>query len=277
VDNVVWYVGFRIFGTSPEVETYDQIKCAKRQLSLPAELRVLNVPSPRIDIEHAHYASFNASLIIDCESESLGPLYGIIRREVRNVATSTSPWAVQLRASYATISGTCGFSDVDLAVFATTLDQDLTDYVSPDVKIISSFASSFASSPSALALHIICLQVPTPYALSRPSDTKGHLKRGMSRTFKSRVFFISWLSMVLHPRIMCVLFQEPAVGLWLYFLLRMNLASASPLDSLQPEPSNFSRLCAVWLCMLLVFSSHHLPKFSVLISFSCNPNKFAKA
>jgi hypothetical protein len=114
---------------------------------------VLNVPSPRIDIEHAHYASFNATLanlIIDCESESVSPLYGIIRREVHNVATSTLPWAVQLRASYATISRTCGFSDVDLAVSATTLDHDLTDYVSSDVKIIPSFAAS----PAALALHI---------------------------------------------------------------------------------------------------------------------------
>jgi hypothetical protein len=58
----------------------------------------LNVPSLELDAAPAHYASFTATpanLITDYESESLGPMYGLIRQELLNVATSTLPWAVQ--------------------------------------------------------------------------------------------------------------------------------------------------------------------------------------
>jgi hypothetical protein len=82
---------------------FDQLSCVKRQLSLPAEFGGLDIPSLKLDDEPAHYASFTATLanlIIDYDSESLGPMYGLIRRELVNVATSTLPWAVKLRSSY---------------------------------------------------------------------------------------------------------------------------------------------------------------------------------
>jgi hypothetical protein len=81
------------------------------------------------------------------------------------------PWAVRFRPFYATISRACGFSDDDLAVPATTLDQDFSMYVGDDVE----FAPSPAASPDALAPRMTYLQVPIPYAPTRPSDTKGHM------------------------------------------------------------------------------------------------------
>jgi hypothetical protein len=110
-DSVVWYAIFRIFEfrvfetlkpqTPLEVYTHDQMNCATRHFPLPAEFGGLDVPSFAIDVEPTHYASFDATLaihIIDCKSESLGPLYGIIRRRLHDVATSTLPWAVQFQA-----------------------------------------------------------------------------------------------------------------------------------------------------------------------------------
>jgi hypothetical protein len=101
------------------------VNCAKRQLSLPAEFGGLNVPSLELDIELAHYASFIATLanlISDYESESLGPMYSLIRHEELNVATSTLPSAVQLRSSSDTISTMGGFSESDLVVLTNTLN-----------------------------------------------------------------------------------------------------------------------------------------------------------
>jgi hypothetical protein len=84
--------------TRADVHTLDQLNCAKLKLSLPAEFGgLVNVPSLELDVEPAHYASFTAtlaSMIIDYEYESLGPLYGLIRHELPNLATSTLPWAV---------------------------------------------------------------------------------------------------------------------------------------------------------------------------------------
>jgi hypothetical protein len=37
-------------------------------------------------------------------------------------------------------------------------------------------------------IYIFQFQVPTPYVVTRRSDTKGHLQRGTSRTLKARVF-----------------------------------------------------------------------------------------
>jgi hypothetical protein len=67
---------------------------------------------------------------------------------------------------------------------ATTLDQDLSDDVGPNAE----FVPSHAASPAALAPRMICLQVPTLDAPTRPSDAKGHLQRGLSRTLKARAF-----------------------------------------------------------------------------------------
>jgi hypothetical protein len=132
-------------GVSLDAQTLDQLNCAKRQLSLPAEFGVLNVPSLELDAEHAHYASFTAifaNLIIDYESESLGPLYGLIRQELLNFATSPLPWAVQLRNLYDSISTTGGFSESDLVVSTNTLNQNLSDYAGPDVELVVSMVNN---------------------------------------------------------------------------------------------------------------------------------------
>jgi hypothetical protein len=50
-----------------------------------------------------------------------------------------------------------------------------TDDVGPDAE----FVPSPAASPAALAPRMTCLKIPTPDALKRPSDTKGHLQRGI--------------------------------------------------------------------------------------------------
>jgi hypothetical protein len=81
-DRAVRAAVYRILGVSQDAQTLNQLNCAKRQLSLPAEFGGLNVPSLELDAEPAHYASFTvtlANLITDYESESLGPLFGLIR------------------------------------------------------------------------------------------------------------------------------------------------------------------------------------------------------
>jgi hypothetical protein len=88
---------YRILGVSHDVQTLGQLNCAQPRLSLPAEFVGLNAPSLELDVEHAHYVSFTATLanmINDCEPELLGHLYGLIRQELMNVVISTLPWGV---------------------------------------------------------------------------------------------------------------------------------------------------------------------------------------
>jgi hypothetical protein len=108
-------------------------------------------------------------MIIDYESESLGPLYGLIRQELLNVATSTLPWAVQLRDLYDSISTMGGFSESDLVVLTNTLNQYLSDYVGPDVELVVSPVNN-AVAP---ATQLTCLQPPTPDALTRLEHSGG--------------------------------------------------------------------------------------------------------
>jgi hypothetical protein len=92
VDRAVRNAVYRILGNSQDVPTLDQLNCTKRQLSLPAEFRGLNVPALELDAKNAHYASFTATLanlITHDESESLGHMYNLIRQELLNVDTST--------------------------------------------------------------------------------------------------------------------------------------------------------------------------------------------
>jgi hypothetical protein len=81
-DRAVRTVVHRILGVFQDVQTLDKLNCAKRQLSLAAEVGGLsNVRSLELDVEPAHYAPVTATLanaIIDYESESLGPMYGLI-------------------------------------------------------------------------------------------------------------------------------------------------------------------------------------------------------
>jgi hypothetical protein len=58
-------------------------------------------------------------------------MYGLVLQKLLNVATSTLPWAVQLRTPYDAISTMGGFSESDLAVLSNTLNQHLSDYVGP--------------------------------------------------------------------------------------------------------------------------------------------------
>jgi hypothetical protein len=125
-DRAVRNTLYRILGVSHDVQTLDKLTCTKRKLFLPAEFCGLNVPSLELDAELAHYASFTGTLvnlIIDYESESLGHMYGLIRQELLNVATSILPWAVQLRGSCDMISTLGGFSELDLVVLTNKLDQ----------------------------------------------------------------------------------------------------------------------------------------------------------
>jgi hypothetical protein len=147
----------------------------------------INVPSFELDAELAHYASFTATLvnmISDHESESLGPLYGLIRQELLNVATSTLPWAVQLRNSYDSISTMGGFSESDLVVLTNTLNKDHSDYAGPDVELVVSPVSN-AVAP---ATQLTCLQLPTPDALTRLGDSGGHIQGGISRILCARAY-----------------------------------------------------------------------------------------
>jgi hypothetical protein len=54
--------------------------------------------------------------------------------------------------------------------------------VGHDVELVPSHVAS----PVAMAPRMTSLQVVTPDALTHPSDTKGHLLRGISRTLKAR-------------------------------------------------------------------------------------------
>jgi hypothetical protein len=126
----------RILGVSHDVQTLDKLNCANHQLSLPAGFGGLNVPSLELDAAIAHYASFTATLanlVTDYEIKWLGPMYGLIRQELLNVATSTLPWAVQLCSSYDTISTMGGFSESVIEVLSYPINQDVSDYVGPDI------------------------------------------------------------------------------------------------------------------------------------------------
>jgi hypothetical protein len=187
-NRAVRVVVYRISGVSQDVQTLDQLNCAKHQLSLLAEFGGLNVPYLELDAEPAHYASFTATpanMIVDYESESLGPLYGLIRHELQNVTTSTLPWAVQLRNSYESISANVGgFLESDLVVLPNTLNQDLSEYVGPNVELVVSPVNN-AVAP---ATQLTCSQLPTPVALTHLVDSGGHIQRGISRILCAQAY-----------------------------------------------------------------------------------------
>jgi hypothetical protein len=193
VNSATRYTVVRILGVSPEVQTNGQNSRAQRQLSLPAEFGGLNVPSLAPDVEHAHYASFDAtpaSLSTDYKSESLAHLYGIIRYELHNVATSTLPWAVQLRASHAPISCTDMFAG----------------WVTCRLSGCAGHAHDLLTSPD-----------------PRCSYKKGHLQRGISRTLKTRAFIdiIAFYCPPSHDYMRVMLATDR--GALAVFMLRMSL------------------------------------------------------
>jgi hypothetical protein len=102
-------------------------------------------------------------------------MYSFIRPELLNVATSTLPWAVQLRSSYDTISTMGGFSESDLvAVFINTLNQDLSYFAGPNVEMVVSPVNNVV----APATQLTCLQLPTHDTLTRLGGFGGHIQRG---------------------------------------------------------------------------------------------------
>jgi hypothetical protein len=77
-----------------------------------------------------------------------------------------------------------GVSESDLVVLTNTLNQDLSDYVGPDVKLVISPVNN-AVAP---ATQLTCLQLPTPDALTRSGDSGGHTQRGTSRILRARAY-----------------------------------------------------------------------------------------
>jgi hypothetical protein len=76
-------VVYRTLGVFHDAQTLEQLNCAKRKLFLRAEFGRLNVTSLELGDEYAHYALLTttlANMIADYGSESLGPMYGIIRQ-----------------------------------------------------------------------------------------------------------------------------------------------------------------------------------------------------
>jgi hypothetical protein len=105
-------------------------------------------------------------------------MYGLIRHELLNVATSTLPWTVQLRNSHDSIFAMGGFSESDLVVLSNTLNQDLSDYVELVVSPVNN-----AMAP---ATQLTCLQLPTPGGLTRLGDSGGHIQHGILRILRAR-------------------------------------------------------------------------------------------
>jgi hypothetical protein len=116
-------------------------------------------------------------------------MYGRIRQDILNLATSTLPWGVQLRSLYDTISTKGEFSESDLVVLTNTQRQGLSDYVEPVVELVASPVKNVVTP----AIQLNCLQLPTPNALTRSGDSGGHIQRGISRILRARPTLTSWL------------------------------------------------------------------------------------
>jgi hypothetical protein len=67
-------------------------------------------------------------------------------------------------------------------VLSITLNQDLSDYVGPDVELVVTLVNNAV--PPATQLN--CLQLLTPDALTRSGDSGGHIQRGISRDLRAR-------------------------------------------------------------------------------------------
>jgi hypothetical protein len=75
-----------------------------------------------------------------------------------------------------------GFSESDLVVLTNKLNQDLSHYDGPDVKLVVSPVNHAVAPANQLA----CLQLPTPDALTRSGDSGGHNQRSISRILRAR-------------------------------------------------------------------------------------------
>jgi hypothetical protein len=77
-----------------------------------------------------------------------------------------------------------GFSESDIVVLTNKLNQDLSDYVGPDVELVVSPVDN-AVAPTA---QWSCLQLPTPDALTHLGDSGGHIQRGIPRILRNRAY-----------------------------------------------------------------------------------------
>jgi hypothetical protein len=64
------------------------------------------------------------------------------------------------------------------------VNQNLSDYVGPDVELVVSPVNN-AVAP---ATQLTCLHLPTPDALTRLGDYGGHIQRGISRILRARAY-----------------------------------------------------------------------------------------
>jgi hypothetical protein len=69
-------------------------------------------------------------------------------------------------------------------VLTNTQNQNLSDYAKPDVELVVSPVNNAV----ALATQLTCLQLPTPDALTRLGDARGHIQRGISRILRARAY-----------------------------------------------------------------------------------------
>jgi hypothetical protein len=83
-----------------------------------------------------------------------------------------------------TISTMGGFSESDLVVLTNTLNQDMSDYVGPDVELVVSQVNNVV----APATQLTCQQLPTHDALTRSGDSGGHIHRGISRILRALAY-----------------------------------------------------------------------------------------
>jgi hypothetical protein len=72
----------------------------------------------------------------------------------------------------------------DLVVLTNKLNQDMSDYVGPDVE----WVVSPVDNAGALATQLTCLQFPTPGAFNRSGDSGGHIQRGISSILRARAY-----------------------------------------------------------------------------------------
>jgi hypothetical protein len=67
-------------------------------------------------------------------------------------------------------------------VLTNTLNEDLSDYVGPDVELVVSPMSNAVAS----ATQLTCLQLPTSDALTCSGDSGGHIQRSILRMLRAR-------------------------------------------------------------------------------------------
>jgi hypothetical protein len=175
------YIGvFRILGLSHDVQqTVDQLNIFS--------LISANFPPCQRSYRYGgliYRPSSSMLTMFTMLHESYVRSLGLIRHELLYFATLTLPWAVQLRNSYDTIFTMGGFSESDLEVLINTLNQDMSDYVGPDVEL----AVSPVNNAVAHATQLTCLQLPNPDALTRSGVSGGHIQRGISRIPSARAY-----------------------------------------------------------------------------------------